>query len=148
MNGLTRCSIHVKMCPAITHWVWNWSHGDFFEILYKLQEKTVHQHFSFSEVWTYVGSILAPCSSSDLNFCAELKIWWKCYIFLHLSPIWPNYHTFVSLAINKVSIQQHCKSRLFWKTKTKFQEAENLCKSSDGIVLIYYRWLLIPIKQT
>ena len=22
----------------------------------------------------------------ELNFCAELRVWWKCYIFLNLSP--------------------------------------------------------------
>ena len=63
------------------------------------------------------------------NFCAELRVWWKCCIFLHLivpPNLIENYHNFVFFGY-KVTIQPHFKSRLFWKTK--YQEAENLRKS-------------------
>ena len=53
-----------------------------------------------------------------LQLCVELRVWWKWFIFLHLSPTkfdrkWPQFHVFGY----KGTIQQHFKSRLFWKTK-------------------------------
>ena len=67
-----------------------------------------------------------------LHLCAELRVWWKGYTFLHLSPTkfdrkWPQFRVFGY----KISIQQHFKSRLFWKTKAKCQEAENSRISGD-----------------
>ena len=56
---------------------------------------------------------------------------WKCC--LHSPNLIENDHNFVFFGY-KVTIQQHFKSRLFWKTKTKYQEAENLRK-------IYILWL-------
>ena len=58
-----------------------------------------------------------------------LRVWRKCYIFLHLSPT-----KFDENDHNFVSIQQHFKSRLLLKTKTKCQEAENSRISSEPCI--------------
>ena len=49
---------------------------------------------------SFVYRILTNSVNSRVyNFCAELRVWWKCYIFLHLSPTkfdrkWPQFHVF------------------------------------------------------
>ena len=76
------------------------------------------------------------CVTKALHLSAELRFWWKCYSFLHLGPTkFERKIATVSCFFGyKVAIEQHFKSRLFRKTKTKCQETENSLISVEPFV--------------
>ena len=93
---------YVEICSCILFYCCEFSlceqSGQLFEILIVDSVNTFGSNRK-QILYIRLTTTIKGCLDKALHLCVELRVWWKCFIFLHLSPTkfdrkWPQFRVF------------------------------------------------------